>query len=229
MGFFSKKGAEHDPNAALAASCSQNSLRRFIQTRTSRVRISGSSIEHYNIEHRNIDFGDAPPYLSSRMEKCNIQIALGNLRPQHRRPSGEERQIFPCRSSPLKGFVFQIVRGWDINLTRSRPFNPIDLGWCQADLITDTPTASNQLVKDSIPRDRFEEILASIPAPGKSMRSASTSVASSSRQKAELSDCQWWTTQCIGALVDQGYLISCPKGLNKGKDPRVVLSESPRN
>jgi hypothetical protein len=101
-------------------------------------------------------------------------------------PNKEDRSVktgkyFHVEGSVREGFDFRIVRGWDINKTRNRPYTPIELGWCQADLLTDTPTVDDQLVKESTPRDRFEEILASIPAPGKSMRSASTSVVSLGR------------------------------------------------
>jgi hypothetical protein len=60
--------------------------------------------------------------------------------------------------SPLKGFVFQIVRGWDTDLTRSRPFDPIELGRCKADLINWLKTRSHEFVsKKFLPQSRRQE------------------------------------------------------------------------
>lgn len=162
--------------------------------------------------------------------------------------TSKKSKYFHVEGNLRKGFNFVIVRGWDLNLSRSRPDTPIEIGWLLSDLVQDTPTTDDKLFKESIPRDDLEAILAAVPAPGKSLNSVSSGVPSSVRsfnhtytrrvladsqrlqgRNVELSDCQWWVTRCIHHLVEKGYLIPPPKGLNKNKDPREALAEASRH
>jgi len=72
-----------------------------------------------------------------------------------------------------KGFQFEVVRGWDINKSRSRPGSPIEIGWVRAEYIQDTPT-NGRLVKESVARDALEAFLAAVPPPTASLNSVSS-------------------------------------------------------
>jgi len=130
-----------------------------------------------------------------------------------------------------KGFELEIVRGWSIDKTRHRPNTPFEIGWVPTHLIVDTPTSKNRLEKDSKPADHLENVLASVKPPSQSLRdSKSTDSSSSARgNKLELSDCQWWVTQCIKKLVERGELVAPEKGLNKGRQPLDLLMAAPRH
>ena len=149
-----------------------------------------------------------------------------------------------------KGFELEIVRGWSIDKTRHRPGTPLEIGWVPTHLIVDTPTSKNRLEKDSKPADHLENVLASVKPPSQSLRdskstdSSSVSVPpiryhalrlthinrkSARGNKLELSDCQWWVTQCIKKLVERGELVAPEKGLNKGRQPLDLLMAAPRH
>lgn len=81
-----------------------------------------------------------------------------------------------------KGFEFEVVRGWDINMSRHRPLSPIEIGWVRVELVEDTPTVKGQLAKEAVPRDQLEAILASVAPPSKSLKSASSSEPSAVRK-----------------------------------------------
>ncbi|SMR52316.1 unnamed protein product [Zymoseptoria tritici ST99CH_1E4] len=131
--------------------------------------------------------------------------------------------------NPVDGFTFQIVRGWDINKSRRRPQSPIEIGWVRADLIVDVPS-NGQLVKESVPRDQLEAMLAAVPAPARSFNKVTEGDGSGGkRKKPELSDCQWWTTRCVANLVESAILVPPQRGLNKHKDPRDTVAQAPRH
>nr|POF17741.1 hypothetical protein CFP56_13153 [Quercus suber] len=128
-----------------------------------------------------------------------------------------------------KGFKFEIVRGWDLDMTLRRPQSPIEIGWIQADWINDAPFERN-LIKEATPRDQLENFLAATAAPSGSLNRVSSGEASTGKgRKVELSDCQWWVTKCIQGLVEQGVLIAPQRGLNKFKDPLEMIAQAPRH
>jgi len=70
-----------------------------------------------------------------------------------------------------KGFKLEIVRGWDISLSRHRPNSPIEIGWVRTDHVAETSAQQGVLTKDRTPRDRIEAIIAAVPAPSASLNS----------------------------------------------------------
>lgn len=73
-----------------------------------------------------------------------------------------------------QGFKFQIVRNWNIDLSKNRPDWPLELGSVRAEHVQDVEVGkSDGLLKDAAPFDTIERIMARISAPSASMKKAS--------------------------------------------------------
>ncbi|KAK4621529.1 hypothetical protein CLAFUW4_06966 [Fulvia fulva] len=135
------------------------------------------------------------------------------------------------------GFQFELVRGYDMAKTGTRPLPAIEIGLVTAGFVVDTPSGG-QRVKGAIgdlkngqqpfrAMDGLEQFLAAVAPPTKSLNSATSGT--SRGKKVDMSDCQWWTTRCVRAHVEQGLLIAPQRGLNKNKDPVDIMSSAPRH
>lgn len=76
--------------------------------------------------------------------------------------------------SVKEGFKLEVRRNYNMDFTRSRPLPPIEIGLVSTRHLVDTPGDGSYIVDLQI-QDTFEEIIASVPVPGKSHNSASAS------------------------------------------------------
>jgi len=72
-----------------------------------------------------------------------------------------------------------------------------------------TPGDIMQYIQGDLPRGRLEEVIASVPMPGRSLRP----VGSRSTARIEVRDCQWWTKQAFAALIQAGIVHSSAMGI----------------
>jgi hypothetical protein len=67
-----------------------------------------------------------------------------------------------------EGFELEFKRNYDLNFTNNPPGTPIELGLAPSAYLLDT-IGENVYTADSDPKDYFEKMIASVPAPSKSL------------------------------------------------------------
>ncbi|KAH9919336.1 uncharacterized protein B0H18DRAFT_639784 [Fomitopsis serialis] len=77
-----------------------------------------------------------------------------------------------------------------------------------------------QYTQGDLPRGRLEEVIVSVPAPGRSLRS----VGSRLTARIEVRDCQWWTEQAVAALIQAGIVHSRAMGIVDAAPPILPIS-----
>lgn len=81
-------------------------------------------------------------------------------------------RLIHIEGSVQEGFIFEIRRNYDISKTRNVPYPLILLGTCSDHFLIDNAHTirDGDYHKDHLARDPFEKLMASVPAPGKSLR-----------------------------------------------------------
>ncbi|KAI1139346.1 hypothetical protein F5Y05DRAFT_412448 [Hypoxylon sp. FL0543] len=129
-----------------------------------------------------------------------------------------------------EGFEIEIIRNYDLTLTRTKPLTPIELGIVSTQYLVEV-AEDFQYGIDTTARDAFEDLILSVPAPSKSLNKVQDNPGGRAGppRRVTLSDCQWWLTRVVEKLVEYGYLIPPTRGLNKGKNPVEILANAPRH
>ncbi|OTA55886.1 hypothetical protein K449DRAFT_438452 [Hypoxylon sp. EC38] len=148
----------------------------------------------------------------------------------HAGPSTEQYRPIHVIGSVQEGFNHEIIRDYNLTKTTSKPMTPIEIGVVSTRHLVEV-AEDFRYGRDSTARDAFEDLVLSIPAPGKSLNRASDSPAERSGppRRVTLSDCQWWVVRVVEKLVERGYLVPPTRGLNKGKSPLEIIANAPRH
>lgn len=79
------------------------------------------------------------------------------------------------------GFQLEFRRNYDINLTRNPPRPPVELGLAPTAFLIDT-SGDGTYSRDCEPKDHFENLITSVPAPPKSLHTVQAGSVSSPLQ-----------------------------------------------
>lgn len=128
--------------------------------------------------------------------------------------------------SLAEGFVHEFQRTYDLDTT-GRTNSTFDLGTVDKDAVATFPSVVIRPEDMITPTNRLEQIALTVPAPGPSLRSATSvggKVGLSFRaidvaltrwyemqtKPIEIKDCQYWLKQYVAALVNEGLLGPTP-------------------
>ncbi|EPQ53488.1 hypothetical protein GLOTRDRAFT_44707 [Gloeophyllum trabeum ATCC 11539] len=92
------------------------------------------------------------------------------------------------------GFSHTVARNYDI-LKTSRTYTMITLGQVDSQYVKDYPKGAYVSLAPVQAIDRVEQVILSVPAPGKSLRIG---------ELVKQSNCQDWVKECVKALINLG-------------------------
>ncbi|KAG6901645.1 hypothetical protein C0995_009644 [Termitomyces sp. Mi166 len=134
-------------------------------------------------------------------------------------------KILQVTGSPVTGFVHEVKRGYDMSATR-RDHIFILLGQIDGDLVVDVDlkdqiilTASADIDNPTTiePIDAIERLAFSVPAPKKTLRSASDAT---DAPRPKIENCQNWIGHFVDLLVDESIL---------DPDARTLVEAAPKH
>ncbi|KAG5336320.1 hypothetical protein C0989_012168 [Termitomyces sp. Mn162] len=133
-------------------------------------------------------------------------------------------KVLHVTGSPVTGFVHEVKRGYDMSTTR-HAYSFIILGQIDSNLVVDVDlkdqvifTADDDCEAPSIESiDAIEKLAFSVPAPKKTLKSASDNV---NAPRPKIENCQNWIGHFVDLLVDEGILDA---------NARTLLESAPKH
>ncbi|KAK6956368.1 hypothetical protein Daesc_001645 [Daldinia eschscholtzii] len=151
MGFFSRKGGD---KATTSKETAGNTVARQTQSTVPAATTSG---EQYR-----------PVFLlcyPSATFKSHWALFVPKIQDKNCKAGGRKIHV---TGNVQESFGHEIIRNYDLTQTRTKPLTPIEIGIVSTHYLVEV-AEDFVFAKDTIPRDAFEQLILSIPAPSQSL------------------------------------------------------------